>query len=121
MKVIQKKITEGYTLIKRRFVVISMPEWCWCSLGVTKSYDKAMAIIHRFIGSTIDPDDKMIISPVEYDPANDNWERLTVTIPETDNHAQLEYPFMIFYEDKAIKELTEEEAEEFKRKHYMMS
>ena len=121
MKVLQKQIIKGYTLMKRRFVVISMYEGCWCSLGVTKSYDKAMAIIHRFIGSTMDPDDMMIIPPVEYDPANDCWERLTVTIPETDHHTQLEYPFMIFYEDKAIKELTEEEAEEFKRKHHMMS
>ncbi len=120
MKILKHRLgtLDEYDLVKRKFHVVSISEGCWQSLGSTGNHAKAIGIAHDFIYTLIDDpeEDKPIMSPVEFDEANYCWEQIKVTIPETKSHSELEYPIMIFYEDKLLKHLTGEEVKELREK-----
>lgn len=88
---------------KRKYHVVSITDGCWQYLGSAKTHKKALGILWEFIYE-VTYDDNIYTVETDYDDANLAWEQVTVTVAETEDHSKLEYPVIIFYEDKIIKE-----------------
>lgn len=86
---------------KRKYRIISIQDGCWMYLGSAKNYKKALGTVYKFFHEVIEEDEEFSIK-TDIDTANFMWEQITATCEENDNHGRLEYPVMIFYDDKLI-------------------
>lgn len=84
---------------KRRYHVVSIQDECYQFLGSAKTYNKALAIVYGFFHEIIEENEEFTIKR-DLDTANHCWEAVTAIQEKNEHHARLEYPVMIFYEDK---------------------
>ena len=83
----------------KKFHVVSLQDGCWQYLRSADNYSDALGIVYSFVQTVLlDDYDEVFTVKLENDTSNFLWEQVNVTIHKNNNHAELEYPIIIFYE-----------------------